>query len=156
MTDLRKQFETLPFPKENFDYFQKVFTFVAEAKAIEAELFDWVGVYFKSSYLLGSDSTELVLGPYIGEETEHIKIPIEEGLCGLALREEKVVNMADVQSDPRHIACSLKTKSELIIPIQDKDGNYVAELDIDSNKLNAFSKDIEEKVKEHCKSFPLL
>ena len=137
------------------DYYFRVENFVKEAHALHPEIFDWVGVYFKSTYILGSDSTDLILGPYIGEETEHSRIPIEKGLCGLALREERVVNMEDVNDDPRHIACSLSTKSELIIPLQDKEGHFIAELDIDSNTPAAFSKEIEEEMKNFCKSFPL-
>ena len=81
-------------------------------------------------------------------------IPLERGLCGLALREERVVNVADVHQDDRHIACSLKTKSELIIPLLSPQGEMIAELDIDCNQLNAFSTDIEDRLKEYCKSFP--
>ena len=54
-----------------------------------------------------------------------------------------------------HIACSLKTRSELVIPIKDKEGNFVAELDIDSNKLNAFSPEKEELFNGMISEFPL-
>lgn len=124
-----------------------------EAKKIAPELVDWIGIYFKTSYLNDEDSTDLVLGPFIGEETDHIRIPIDRGMCGLALREEKVVNVADVREETEHIACSLKTRSELVIPLKGETGEFIAELDIDSNTLNAFSSELEAKFKEFANSF---
>lgn len=124
-----------------------------EAKEIAPELVDWIGIYFKTSYLNDEDSTDLVLGPFIGEETDHIRIPIDRGMCGLALREEKVVNVADVREVTEHIACSLKTRSELVIPLKGDSGEFIAELDIDSNTLNAFSPELEAKFKEFANSF---
>ena len=141
---------------DNADYFLKVLNWVNEVRNISPELFNWVGIYYKTSYLKLDDSTDLILGPFIGEPTDHTRIPIDRGLCGLALREERVVNQADVHADERHIACSLKTKSELIIPIKGLDNNFIAEIDIDSHTVNAFSEELENKVKEKIKSFPLL
>ncbi|WP_372652265.1 GAF domain-containing protein [Halobacteriovorax sp.] len=136
-------------------YNTEVYKWVLGAKEKISQIADWIGVYYKTEYISGLKSEDLVLGPYIGESTEHVKIPISEGLCGLALREDRVVNVEDVQSDERHIACSLKTKSELIIPLRNSYGDSIAELDIDSNRLSAFSKEIEEEIKEYCLSFPL-
>ncbi len=132
-----------------------VYDWVIKAKKLCPEVCSWIGVYFKESYLDEIDSTDLVLGPFIGEPTEHTRIPIDRGMCGLALREERIVNLDDVHQDSRHIACSLKTKSELVIPIQNKLGEFIAELDIDSNNYSSFSKEIEALFVEHCKSFPL-
>ncbi len=126
---------------------------VKGAKDLVSEVTDWIGIYYKANYYLEQDSTDLVLGPYYGESTTHTRIPLERGLCGLALREERVVNVADVHQDTRHIACSLKTNSELIIPLKDSAGNMVAELDIDCNRLGAFSAEVEEKFKTYCQSF---
>lgn len=141
--------------EEELDYNLKVLTWVNEAKKKIPEVADWIGVYFKTEYISGEKSSNLVLGPFIGESTDHTIIPIEKGLCGLALREERVVNVKDVHADSRHIACSLKTNSELIIPLTSASGDFVAELDIDSNSPAAFTTEIEELMKEHCKSFPL-
>lgn len=141
---------------KHFSYFKKLLKWVDEARQISPELFNWIGIYFKESYLLNTNSTALVLGPYFGERTEHTRIGLDSGLCGLALREERVINMDDVTKDSRHIACSLKTRSELIIPLKDTSGKYIAELDIDSNQLSAFDHDLEKRVKKHCEYFPLL
>jgi putative methionine-R-sulfoxide reductase with GAF domain len=123
------------------------------ARAISPEVVDWIGIYFKASYLNDEESTDLVLGPFIGEETEHTRIPIDHGMCGLALREERVVNVADVRKKNGHIACSLKTRSELVIPLQGNDGEFIAELDIDSNTLNAFDPALEETFRNFAKTF---
>ncbi len=142
--------------EEKIDEMLKVLAWLRTVKGFAPEIFNWIGVYYKSSYLLGEDSTDLVLGPFLGEPTDHTRIPIDRGLCGLALREERVINQADVHADSRHIACSLKTKSELIVPLPVKsEGGFIAELDIDSHQLSAFSPAIEAKVKEFCSSFPL-
>jgi ribosomal-protein-alanine N-acetyltransferase len=138
-------------------YFAKVVSWLEKVKSVHPEVCDWIGIYYKESYLYKKrDSTDLVLGPYIGEETEHIRIPINRGFCGMALREERTVNVADVTKDSTHIACSLKTRSELVVPIADKSGKFIAELDIDCNKLNAFTKELESFFQNAVKDFPLL
>ncbi|MCR9204164.1 MAG: hypothetical protein NXH75_06280, partial [Halobacteriovoraceae bacterium] len=124
------------------------------AKNIAPEVSDWIGIYYKANDFLKRDTTDLYLGPFFGEPTDHKIIPLTEGLCGLALREERVVNVKNVIEDERHIACSIKTKSELIVPLKNKSGKMVAELDIDCHRLNAFTPEIEEKIKEYCLTFP--
>lgn len=138
--------------EKNFE----VFEWVWKAKEIAPELFDWIGIYYASSLVLDTESTDLLIGPYFGEWTDHVRIPLNRGLCGMAMREERIINVADVHSMPEHIACSLKTKSELIVPLYDKSGKMVAELDIDSHTANAFSPELEERVKKHCESFSQL
>lgn len=123
-------------------------------QALSPDTFNWLGVYYRASYLTGENSSDLILGPFIGEPTEHTRIPIDRGLCGLALREERVINQADVHADSRHIACSISTRSELIIPLPlGHKGSYFAELDIDSNQKSAFSPELEAKVSSLCQSF---
>lgn len=137
-------------------YFSKVYTWLESTKAKAPEVCDWIGVYYKESYLRKIESSDLIIGPYIGEETDHIRIPLNRGFCGMALSEERTVNVEDVTTDSRHIACSLKTKSELVIPIQNQKGEYVAELDIDCNRLRAFTPELQSMFEEATKSFPLL
>ena len=139
--------------KNLFSYLMQQLEWVGKAKDLYPEIADWVGIYFKASYLTLEDSTDLLLGPYLGESTDHVRIGLDKGICGLALREERVVNVEDVHGDPRHIACSIKTNSELVIPLAGKDGSFVAELDIDSNRPNAFSKEIEKSYYEFAKTF---
>jgi GAF domain-containing protein len=95
--------------------------------------YDWIGIYIRNV-------DNLVLGPYMGKLTEHTVIPISEGICGSAVREQDTIIVNDVKDDSRYIACSLETRSEIVVPIF-KNSVPVAEIDIDSDVLNAFNDD---------------
>jgi len=95
--------------------------------------YTWVGIY-----LLQDDM--LVLGPYRGLPTEHTRIPIGQGICGLAARTRSTVNVPDVRLDPRFIACSPLTRSEIVVPIM-RGETVLGEIDIDSDDLAAFNED---------------
>ena len=73
--------------------------------------YNWVGVYFL-------EGRELVLGPFAGASTPHTRIPLEKGICGLAAREMKTVIVPDVTADPRYLACTAETRSEIVVPIE--------------------------------------
>ncbi len=92
--------------------------------------YHWVGVYI----LNGS---ELHLGPYLGKPTEHTRIPLDRGICGAAASQGKTVVVDDVKSDPRYLACSIETRSEIVVPIF-VGGRVVGEIDIDSDEPGAF------------------
>jgi L-methionine (R)-S-oxide reductase len=98
--------------------------------------YDWAGFYM----LDPNDANVLVLGPYHGAPTEHIQIPVTEGICGAAVAQGETVIVEDVSADPRYLACSIETRSEIVVPIRAK-GKIVGEIDIDSHKLNAFDAD---------------
>ncbi|GAB4419629.1 MAG: hypothetical protein OHK0056_29830 [Bacteriovoracaceae bacterium] len=140
--------------QERLDYACLLLKWVDEASRLVPDVADWIGLYFKESWWLSSSSKDLIIGPYFGEVTEHVRISIDRGICGMALREERVVNVQDVRENPEHIACSLKTRSELVLPLQNKQGEFVAELDIDSNKLNAFTPEIEKAFRDFAATFP--
>ncbi len=112
--------------------------------------YSWVGVY-----LLEGDT--LVLNAWSGKKaTEHTKIPIGMGLCGLAARTKQTVVVGDVSKDPRYLSCFPETKSEIVVPIIDSNGKVLGEIDIDSEELNAFDqsdKRFLEKVAEKLASF---
>ncbi len=95
--------------------------------------FNWVGFYLM-------EENELALGPYLGKPTPHTRIKFDSGICGAAVREEKTIIVPDVKSDPRYLACSLETKSEIVVPIR-KGERIVGEIDIDSNELDAFDEE---------------
>jgi L-methionine (R)-S-oxide reductase len=82
-------------------------------------------------------SDENVLGPFRGAPTEHIRIPVMKGIYGAAAARGETVIVEDVSADPRCLACSLETRSEIVVPVQ-ADGKIVGEIDIDSHALNAF------------------
>jgi len=93
--------------------------------------YTWVGIY----YLL--EGGELVLGPYLGKPSPHTRIPIGKGICGAAAREGHTIIVPDVHADPRYLACSLETRSEIVVPIS-RDGSIIGEIDIDSDLPGAF------------------
>jgi len=106
--------------------------------------YDWVGFYM----LDPNDQNVLVLGPYRGAPTEHIRIPVSEGICGAAIAAGETVIIDDVSSDPRYLACSIETRSEIVVPIWAM-GKIVGEIDVDSHTLNAFTAD-DRKFLEDC------
>jgi GAF domain-containing protein len=93
--------------------------------------FDWTGIYE-----LGPDQV-LHLGPYVGEATDHTEIPVGRGVCGTAVAEKRDLNIPDVRSVGNYLACSLKTRSELVVLVRDGETIY-AQIDIDSHTVNAF------------------
>ena len=110
--------------------------------------YTWLGIY-----LLEGDT--LVLGPYIGRPTQHVRIPLGQGICGLAARTKETVNVPDVNADPRYLACSLETKSELVVPIM-KGSRVLGEIDIDSDEPAAFTKEDEELLEHVAEMLALL
>jgi GAF domain-containing protein len=107
--------------------------------------YDWVGWYMIEKN--GTDSA-LVLGPYAGAETPHKRIPLNQGICGAAASSGETVVVDDVNSDPRYLACSIQTRSEIVAPVYVR-GKVVGELDIDSHEAAAFGATDRELV-EHC------
>jgi len=106
--------------------------------------YNWVGFY-----MLEKDGGDfLVLGPFKGTMTPHTRIPLNQGICGAAASSGKTVVVDDVNSDPRYLACSLETKSEIVVPVFVK-GKVAGELDIDSHFLAAFGPE-DRKFCEHA------
>ena len=108
--------------------------FIVEIIPSRLSYYNWTGFYM----LDPADPEMLVLGPFRGAPTEHIRIPVKEGICGAAVAQNETVIVDDVNSDPRYLACSLETKSEIVVPIR-AHGAVVGEIDIDSHDLAAFS-----------------
>jgi GAF domain-containing protein len=97
--------------------------------------YNWVGFYMLEA---GAQPPALVLGPFQGAMTPHTRIPLNDGICGAAASSGKTVVVDDVTKDPRYLACSLETKSEIVAPIFVR-GHVVGELDIDSHFPAAFA-----------------
>lgn len=98
--------------------------------------YDWVGFYLVDE----RKGNELVLGPFVGEPTEHVRIPFGRGVCGRAAVELKTIVVQDVSKEANYLACSPLVKSEIVVPIF-KGGEFVGELDIDSHELAPFTED---------------
>jgi L-methionine (R)-S-oxide reductase len=97
--------------------------------------YNWVGFYLLEP---GADPPVLVLGHFQGAKTPHTRIPLNEGICGAAASSGKTQVVDDVNSDPRYLACSLETKSEIVVPVF-VHGKVAGELDIDSHFPAAFT-----------------
>jgi L-methionine (R)-S-oxide reductase len=93
--------------------------------------YSWVGVY-----LLEGD--DLVLGPWKGPQaTEHVRIPVGQGICGAAAATGRTEVVDDVHADARYLACFPSTRSEIVVPIS-YEKRVVGEIDIDSDEPTAF------------------
>ena len=93
--------------------------------------YDWTGIY-----LVAGD--ELILEYYIGEETEHTHIPIGTGVCGSAVAEKTDKIIHDVREESNYLACSLKTRSEIVVLIE-IDDQIIGQIDVDSDQVGAFT-----------------
>jgi GAF domain-containing protein len=92
--------------------------------------YTWVGIYLR-------DGDELVLGPFLGKPSPHTRIPLGQGICGAAATEKRTIIVDDVNADPRYLACSIETKSEIVVPIM-LGPDVLGEIDIDSDRGAAF------------------
>jgi len=103
--------------------------------------FNWVGFY-----MLAQEACKkvLYLGPFVGAPTPHVRIPLHEGICGAAVSQGQTIVVDDVNSDPRYLACSLETKSEIVVPIR-----VHGEIDIHSHTHAAFGPE-ERALVERC------
>lgn len=97
----------------------------------EFDHYRWVGVYRR-------DGETLVLEGWDGDApTEHTRIPVGQGVCGRAARENRTIIVDDVSRDPDYLQCFLDTRSEIVVPV--REGTEVlGEVDIDANALAAF------------------
>jgi L-methionine (R)-S-oxide reductase len=107
--------------------------------------YNWVGFYMLEP---GAQPPMLVLGAFEGAMTPHTRIPLNQGICGAAASSGRTVVVDDVNKDPRYLACSLETKSEIVVPVFAY-GRIVGELDIDSHFPAAFTSEHRDLV-EHC------
>ena len=97
------------------------------------EGFDWVGFYRVTAPQM------LKIGPYQGGHG-CLQIPFDRGVCGAAAREEQTQLVDDVDAFPGHIACATSTRSELVVPCFNRQGEVFAVLDIDSDQPAFFTK----------------
>lgn len=95
--------------------------------------FNWTGFYMLRDGVLE-------LGPYVGPPTEHVRIELNRGICGAAASQKRTLIIDDVTSDPRFLACSPTTRSEIVVPLLDGD-RVIGEIDIDSDRPGNFTKE---------------
>ena len=107
--------------------------------------YNWVGFYMLEA---GAQPPVLVLGSFQGAMTPHTRIPLNQGICGAAASSGKTIVVDDVRKDPRYLACSLETKSEIVVPIFVRQ-QIAGELDIDSHFSSAFGAEDQQLV-QYC------
>ena len=96
--------------------------------------YDWFGFY-----VARRDEQLLDLGPFSGEQTEHVLIPFGRGICGQAADRLRTIVVDDVAAEANYLACSLRVKSEIVVPVLEPGSGEVAgEIDIDSHTAAAF------------------
>ena len=107
--------------------------------------YNWVGFYLLEP---GAEPPMLVLGAFEGAMTPHTRIPLNQGICGAAASTGQTVVVDDVSKDPRYLACSLETRSEIVVPVF-AHGKVVGELDVDSHFPAAFTLEHQDLV-QYC------
>lgn len=107
--------------------------------------YDWVGFYLVDP----EADQELVLGPYVGAPTDHVRIPFGRGICGQAAETMATFVVDDVTAEDNYLACSVDVKSEIVLPII-KGDKLIGELDIDSHQKAGFTEIDETILKKIC------
>jgi len=111
-------------------------------KAVRAisvdDRFEWTGVYLLGE--AGEEGQDLWLHNYVGEPTDHAKIPVGTGICGRAVAERTNLNIPDVSVEENYLSCSPEVQSELVILIRAGDDIF-GQIDIDSEQKAAFTDD---------------
>ncbi len=110
----------------------------------EVEHYNWVGFYFRNG-----NKEELKLGSYVGAETDHIIIPFGKGICGQVAVSNEIFVVPDVSAQDNYLACSLETKSEIVVPIF-KNGENIGQIDIDSHKVDPFTQNDQDLLNYVC------
>ena len=96
----------------------------------ELPTYNWSGIY-----RLEEDT--LILDEYVGAATDHTHIPVGRGVCGTAVAEDKNQVIEDVRELSNYLACSLQTRSEIVVLIK-RDGLTLGQIDIDGHTVGAF------------------
>ena len=108
---------------------------LANTAAVLKEAFGWLWIGF---YLVRGE--ELVLGPFQGP-LACTRIGYGRGVCGQAWQRRETLVVPDVDAHPDHIACSSRSKSEIVVPLTDAEGRVWGVLDADAEQLSVFDED---------------
>jgi L-methionine (R)-S-oxide reductase len=108
------------------------------------DTYDWSGIYRLEGEML-------ILDAYVGAHTDHTLIPVGRGVCGTAVSEDKNQVIEDVRELSNYLACSLHTRSEIVVLIRSEDA-VLGQIDIDGHTVAAFDRTDEallEQISEH-------
>jgi len=142
LDEVRKAVDRLDSETRSADQLMKGITLLLNEHMLK---YNWVGFYMLEP---GARPPVLVLGHYQGAMTPHTRIPLNQGICGAAASSGKTVVVDDVATDSRYLACSLETKSEIVVPVFVR-GEVAGELDIDSHFPAAFGAE-DRNIVEYC------
>ncbi len=126
------------------DHTQDAMQTICDLLKSELKVYDWVGFY-----MVDGDKRELVLGPYAGKPTDHLRIPFGKGICGQSAETQQSFLIDDVSAESNYIACSMDVKSEIVVPMF-KEGKMIGQIDIDSSTPAAFKQHDDDFLKEVC------
>lgn len=142
MSEIKKRLSSiLESPTHNTnDKLQKICQLLDQ----EISYFNWTGFYFKNG-----DKEELILGPYVGAETDHTVIPYGKGICGQVAISGETFVVPDVYAQDNYLSCSIATKAEIVVPIF-KDGENIGQIDIDSHQIDPFTTEDQEMLEWLC------
>ena len=138
------------------DVFNRVKVIAAKEAGAEAKMleicwllnskfphYNWAGFY------IAAGDRQLVLGPFVGEPTEHTHIPFGRGICGQAAERGETFVVDDVSEESNYLACSMYVRSEIVVPIFVR-GEVAGELDIDSHQPRAFTEEDRRFLEKVC------
>ena len=123
---------------------------VCELLKAQVAHYQWVGIYW-----MNDAEQTLHLGPFAGAETEHTRIPYGRGICGQVAQSGASFEVPDVWAQDNYLACSLETKSELVVPIY-FGTRLIGQIDIDSHYLNPFGAEDHALLEEIAKAIGAL
>ncbi|NQT62287.1 MAG: GAF domain-containing protein [Candidatus Marinimicrobia bacterium] len=123
---------------------------ISELLSEKVEHYNWVGFY-----IVDESDANLILGPYVGAATDHVKIAFGKGLCGQVAVSQMSRIIQDVSLEDNYLSCSSNVQSEVVFPIM-KDDKFVAELDIDSHVISPFTELDTELLEAICEKLAVL
>lgn len=127
----------------------------AELLQLVADKMRDTGSPYTGVYLYMLHDGHLVLEAHAGRETEHTRIPVGVGICGRAVQEDRDLNVRDVSQADGYLACSIETKSELVVLIRRRH-EVLGQIDVDSDVPNGFPPEEEAAVREVADALAVL
>lgn len=137
MEKSKKQEKYLRLYRQIHDLLDDQTDFIAEMATIAAVLHHKMGHYFWTGFYTLIDG-ELIVGPY-QRPVACIKLKKNTGVCWAGINRKEAIIVEDVENFPGHIVCDSRSKSEIVIPLKDKNNNIIGVLDVDSNELASFN-----------------
>jgi GAF domain-containing protein len=124
---------------------------IATMATINSVLVSKFDTFFWTGFYRNIDG-RLVVGPYIGT-VGCLLIPFGKGVCGAAASRQQTVIVPDVQKFPGHIACDSRTRSEIVVPVFNRQQELIAVLDVDSTEAAAFDEEDQRGLEAICGIF---